>query len=86
MTKLSLSTCAALCLLLSAGCTRDPKPPTPAPIAPRMQCSLVPCLLPARPALQTNDDWRQALDDTEGALQQCALQTLRCIEVQRAQP
>lgn len=49
-----------------------------------MSCGLVPCHLPGRPALVSNEDWTRALDDTEGALVRCAVQVLDCIEKQGA--
>lgn len=50
-----------------------------------MACSLVPCVLPARPAVLVNDQWRQALDATDAALSSCALQVMGCIERQKVQ-
>ncbi|MFK0926632.1 Rz1-like lysis system protein LysC [Pseudomonas aeruginosa] len=85
MTRLSMSICAGLCLLALAGCTNGPRPPTQAPTAGRQFCPLVPCVLPARPAVLVNDQWRQALDDTEAALLSCANQVLGCIQRQDAQ-
>ncbi|WP_356948382.1 hypothetical protein [Metapseudomonas otitidis] len=61
------------------GCTNDPRPPIQLPGTPRMACSLAPCVLPARPAVLVNDQWRQALDATDAALSSCALQVLGCI-------
>ena len=75
----------ALCLALSAGCTSAPKLPTPPPTAPRMECSLVPCRLPARGPILVNDGWRQALDEADSALLSCAGQVLACIERQEKQ-
>lgn len=75
----------ALCLAPLGGCTNDPRPQTPLPGTPRMACSLVPCVLPARPAVLVNDQWRQALDTTDAALSSCALQVMGCIERQEAQ-
>ncbi|WP_218190361.1 Rz1-like lysis system protein LysC [Pseudomonas sp. CC6-YY-74] len=85
MTKPSLITWLSLCLLLSACSTPAPKPPTPAPTLHHQPCTLVPCYLPARPQLLINDHWRQALDESEGALLSCAAQVLKCIERQRVQ-
>ena len=85
MIKLSMSTCAGLCLLALAGCTSAPKQPTPAPTTARQFCPLVACILPARPSVLVNDQWRQALDDTETALLSCASQVLECIQRQDAQ-
>ena len=85
MTKPSLITWLSLCLLASACSTHAPKPPTPAPTPRHQPCNLVPCLLPARPPLLINDHWRQALDETEGALLSCAAQVRKCIERQQVQ-
>lgn len=85
MTRLLLITCAALCLPLSA-CT-TPAPPAqtqPATVTVRAaQCPLTPCLLPARPVLRLNEDWRLALDATEDALLSCAAQVQDCIQRQQ---
>jgi len=80
-----MSICVGLCLLTLAGCTNAPKQPTPAPTAARQFCPLVACVLPARPAVLVNDQWRQALDDTEAALLSCANQVLACIQRQDVQ-
>ncbi|SUD18167.1 Uncharacterised protein [Aquipseudomonas alcaligenes] len=85
MTKRLRPTWLPLCLLLSAGCTSAPKLPTQQPTAPRMECSLVPCRLPARSAVVVNDDWRRALDESDAALLSCAGQVLACIERQEKQ-
>ncbi|GEM_PF-2163034 len=85
MTKLSLIIWASLCLLTSACSTQDPKPPTPPPTAPVVQCDLTLCYLPARPPIRTNNDWPAALTNTEAALLSCAVQVQECIEVQAAQ-
>ncbi len=85
MTRLSMSICAGAYLLALAGCTNAPKQPTPPPTAARQFCPLVACVLPARPAVLVNDQWRQALDDTEAALLSCANQVLECIQRQDAQ-
>lgn len=85
MIRLSMSTCAGLCLLTLAGCTNAPKQLTPAPTEARQFCPLVACVLPARPAVLVNDQWRQALDDTEAALLSCANQVLACIQRQDVQ-
>ncbi|WP_366078348.1 Rz1-like lysis system protein LysC [Halomonas sp. OfavH-34-E] len=45
-------------------------------------CPLTPCQLPGRPALVTNDDWRAAVDELEGALLSCAVQVQGCIQRQ----
>ena len=82
MMKPLLTICALLCLLISAGCTSAPPQPTPVIIDRRPKCSLIPCQLPARPALLTNDDWRRAVDDLEDELLSCAAQVLGCIELQ----
>ena len=85
MTKPSLITWLSLCLLASACSTPVPQPPTPAPIPRHQPCNLVLCLLPARPPLLINDHWRQALDETEGALLSCASQVRKCIDRQQVQ-
>lgn len=85
MIRKSLTTSAALCLLLLGGCTSAPKQPIPPPTTARQFCPLVACPLPARPAVLVNDQWRQALDDTEAALLSCANQVLECIQRQDAQ-
>lgn len=72
-----------LCLLLSAACTSDPKPPTLPPTVVPILCPLTPCRLPARPPLMVNDDWGRAVDELEGELLSCAAQVLNCIERQR---
>nr|WP_237142672.1 Rz1-like lysis system protein LysC [Pseudomonas citronellolis] len=72
-------------LQLLAGCTNGPRQPTQLPTTARQFCPLVACVLPARPAVLVNDQWRQALDDTEGALLSCAGQVLACIQRQDAQ-
>ncbi len=82
MMKQLLSICAALFLLILAGCTSAPAQPTPVHIDNRPKCALVPCQLPARPALQTNDDWRSAVDELEGELLLCAAQVMDCIKLQ----
>lgn len=41
------------------------------------------CPLPGRPEPVANDDFRQALDATEDALQACAVQVLDCIKRQK---
>jgi hypothetical protein len=80
------SICALLCLLLSACGTPAQKQQTPHVIErPRPVCvSLIPCRLPGRLALQSNEDWDRALSQTEGALLQCATQVLDCINKQQA--
>lgn len=83
MMKQLLSICAALFLVILAGCTSAPAQPTPVHIDNRPKCALVPCQLPARPALMSNDDWRAAVDDLEDELLNCAVQVLDCIEMQR---
>lgn len=83
MTKALLSICAALFLLTSVGCTSAPKQPTQVHIDSRPQCALIPCRLPARPALLTNDDWRRAVDELVDELLSCAVQVLGCIELQK---
>lgn len=85
MTKSLLSTCAGLFLLALVGCTNAPQQPTPAPTVARQFCPLVACQLPARPAVLTNDQWRESLDVTEAALLSCANQVLDCIQTQDAQ-
>ena len=50
-----------------------------------MECSLVPCRLPARGPILVNDGWRQALDEADSALLSCAGQVLACIERQEKQ-
>lgn len=50
-----------------------------------MECSLVPCRLPARSVMVVNDDWRRALDESDAALLSCAGQVLACIERQEKQ-
>lgn len=60
-------------------------PPTLPPTEQRSQCNLVPCLLPGRPPLVVNEDWRRALDEVEGALEFCALQVMGCVE-RKSQP
>ena len=82
MRKQLLSSCVALCLLILAGCTSAPPQPTPVHIDNRPKCALVPCQLPARPALLINDDWRRAVDELEVELLVCAVQVLDCIDVQ----
>ncbi len=82
MTRLSLTTCAILCLLLSAGCTSAPKPPIPEPTACRPECPLVVCRLPGRPAVVANEGWQRAVDELEAELLSCAAQVLDCIERQ----
>ncbi|WP_429213130.1 Rz1-like lysis system protein LysC [Metapseudomonas resinovorans] len=85
MTRASTTICALLCLLPLAACTSAPKPPTPLPTAARQFCPLVPCRLPGRPALASNEDWRRAVDELESELQRCAGQVLDCIGRQEAQ-
>jgi hypothetical protein len=85
MTKLSLTICQVLCLLLSAGCTSDPKQQTQPPTAARHYCPLVACRLPARPVVLVNDEWRRAIDELEGELMSCAAQVLDCMGRQGAQ-
>ncbi len=85
MIKPLLSTCVSLCLLALAGCTSALQQPTPAPTVARQFCPLVACLLPARPAVLANDQWRESLDVTEAALLSCANQVLDCIQTQDAQ-
>lgn len=82
MMKQLLSTCALLCLAILAGCTSAPPQPAPVHIDSLPKCSLIPCQLPARPALMTNDDWRRAVDDLEDELLSCAVQVLDCIKLQ----
>lgn len=82
MTQRLLSTCAALFLLLLAGCTSAPKPPTQVVIEPPRQCPLIPCTLPARPAPQANDDLLTAIDELESELLHCAAQVVNCIKIQ----
>jgi len=84
MTRKLLTISLLLCLLLSAGCTLAPKPPTPPPTA-APSCPLIPCRLPARQPLATNDDWRRAVDELEGELLSCAGQVLGCIEWQKVE-
>ncbi|MCY1298014.1 hypothetical protein D9M70_474780 [compost metagenome] len=79
------TTCAVLCLLLSAGCTPAPKPQTPPPTTVRQDCPLTPCRLPGRPAPTANDDWGRALDAVETELKSCAVQVLDCMQRQAAQ-
>ncbi|WP_223825566.1 Rz1-like lysis system protein LysC [Halopseudomonas salina] len=69
----------SLFLLTSACSTPAPTPQTQPPTVQRSQCNLVPCLLPGRPPLVVNEDWRRALDEVEGALESCALQVRGCI-------
>ena len=83
MMKLLLSICVLLYLLVSAGCTSAPQQPTPVIIESRPKCALIPCQLPARPALQSNDDWRRAVDQLEDDLLSCAVQVQGCIELQK---
>lgn len=83
MTKLLLIGSVALCLGLLAGCTNAPKQPTPSSGEPPRRCPLVACPLPGRAAPVSNDDFRQALDATEAALQACAVQVLDCINRQQ---
>lgn len=85
MTKLLPSTCVGLYLLASGGCTSAPEQPIQVPTVARQYCPLVACPLPARPAVLTNDQWRESLDVTEAALISCANQVLGCIQVQDAQ-
>ena len=79
-------TCLALCLLLSACGTPAPKQLTLAPTEkPQAVCpELTHCRLPGRPALLVNEDWDRALNQTEGALLQCAAQIDDCIRKQQA--
>ncbi len=83
MMKPLLSICVLLYLLASAGCTSAPLQPTPVRIDSRPKCALIPCQLPERPALLTNDDWRRAVDELEDELLSCAVQVLGCIELQK---
>ena len=84
MTKPFAIICVAGCLMLSGCGTNAPKPPTPPLIVERATaCPLVPCLLPARKAPATNEDWAVALDVTEGALLSCAVQVQECIARQK---
>ena len=83
MMKQLLSICAALCLLISVGCTSAPKQPTPVHIDNRPACPLTLCVLPARELLLTNDDWRSAVDDLEDELLSCSVQVKNCIEQQK---
>ncbi|MCY1364247.1 hypothetical protein D9M69_510440 [compost metagenome] len=85
MTRKLLTTCAALCLLLSAGCTSAPKPPIPPPTTARQDCPLTPCRLPGRAALAENEDWRLALDAVEAELKLCAAQVIDCMRRQAVQ-
>lgn len=82
MMKQLLSICVALSLVILAGCTSAQPQPTPVHIDSRPKCALVPCQLPARPALLTNDDWRSAVDELEGELLLCAVQVMGCIKLQ----
>ncbi|MFD1699784.1 hypothetical protein ACFSB1_10650 [Halopseudomonas phragmitis] len=58
----------------------------PQPTVQKAQCSLVPCLLPARQPLVVNDDWRRALDEAENALLACAVQVRGCIDQEDFHP
>ena len=70
----------ALCLVLSACATPEPKQPTLLSIEPAPPvCELTLCRLPGRPALIVNEDWALALDETEAALTSCAAQVQACI-------
>lgn len=40
------------------------------------------CLLPARPVVANNGELLQALDETEDALEACAVQVRECIQIQ----
>ena len=82
MTKPSPTISLLLCLLLLAGCMNGQRLQTPLPTTARQYCPLTPCRLPARSALQANDDWRAAVDALEGELLSCAGQVLECIERQ----
>ncbi len=82
MMKQFLSICALPCLLTLAACTSAPQPPTPVHIDNRPACPLTFCVLPARQALLTNDDWRRAVDDLEDGATLCAVQVKSCIELQ----
>lgn len=83
MMKPLLSICAVLCLVILAGCTSAQPQPTPVIIDSRPKCALIPCQLPARPALMSNDDWRAAVDGLEDELLNCAVQIQSCIELQK---
>lgn len=82
MMKPLLSICVLLYLLVSAGCTSALQQPTPVHIDNRPACALIPCQLPERPALLTNDEWRRAVDELEDELLSCAVQVRSCIELQ----
>lgn len=84
MTKPFLNILISLCLLALAGCTSAPPAPTQLHIVSQPKCLLTPCQLPARPALQVNDDWRQAVDGLEAELLACAAQVLACIDLQKS--
>lgn len=84
MMKRFLNICAVLFLLSLVACTSVPPQPTPVHIDSRPLCSLTLCQLPARPPLLVNDDWRQALDETEDELLSCAAQVLNCINLQQS--
>lgn len=45
-------------------------------------CPLVACLLPARPVVADNAELLRGLDETEDALEACAVQVLECIQIQ----
>lgn len=85
MTRPSLITWLLVCLLASAGCTKDQPQQTPPRTEPRHYCPLVPCSLPARQPLLVNDDWRAAIDALEVELLACATQVQDCIGRQRIQ-
>ncbi|WP_419183059.1 Rz1-like lysis system protein LysC [Pseudomonas fulva] len=85
MTKVSLTICAALSLLLSGCAGSAALPPTPtATDKPAAQCLLTPCPLPERGPIRANEDWDTSLGATEDALLKCATQVNTCIKVQEA--
>lgn len=86
MTLMRASTCAALCLLLSACGTPAPKqltlPPTERVVPACPELTL--CRLPGRSAPRTNEEFDAALVQTEAALLQCAAKVDGCVRKQEA--
>lgn len=86
MILMRASTCAALCLLLSACGTPASKQQTLAPIE-RVQAAcpeLTLCRLPGRAAPRTNEEFDAALVQAEAALLQCAAKVDGCVRKQQA--
>ena len=84
MTKRPAIGWLCLCLLLSACATPGQQLTTPPAGVTLPTCPLVACLLPARPVVASNGELLTALDETEDALEACAVQVRECIQIQAA--